>query len=326
MAQSEQIRECLIHTGQHFDERMSSIFFEELRLPRPGYELGIHGGTHAQMLGRMMVALEEVLREERPDLVLVYGDTNSTLAGALVAGQLGVSLAHVEAGLRSFNRTMPEERNRVLTDHLSARLFCPTQRAVEWLAAEGIREGVSLSGDLMYDSVLQSERLSLAELAATLPLPEGPFELLTLHRAESCDDPEEFLKRLRWLQQARRHPILWPIHPRARQRLSSLECPPNLEGITLVEPLGYRVTLSLLAHAERLFTDSGGMQKEAFFLETPCVTLRSETEWPETIEAGWNQLWSPDEPTRPLPSERRAPGAYFGAGDAAEKILAGLLQ
>ena len=282
--------EILVHTGQHYDENMSAIFFDEFGIPEPEYSLQIGSGTHGAQTGAMLAAIEQVLIKEQPDWVLVYGDTNSTLAGALAAAKLHIKVAHVEAGLRSFNRQMPEELNRIVVDHLSDLLFCPTQTAVENLNSEGITRGVHLVGDLMYDAL----QWSLAQ-ASHRPDPLGPlglsqkgYLLATIHRAENSDNPErlgEILAAFNLLNT----PLVWPVHPRTRKKLVELEYKPAAL-VHLIEPVGPIEMAGLEKNARLILTDSGGMQKEALWLGVPCVTLRDETEWIETIEAGWNIL------------------------------------
>ncbi|MDZ4701987.1 MAG: UDP-N-acetylglucosamine 2-epimerase (non-hydrolyzing) [Rhodothermales bacterium] len=287
------ISERLIHSGQHYDPGMSQVFFEELDVPRPDYYLEVGSGSHAAQTGRIMERLEEILRPLRSDLVVqVYGDTNTTLAAALVAAKLGHPIVHVEAGLRSFNRSMPEEINRLVTDRLSTLLCCPTENAVRHLAAEGMTEGVHLTGDVMYDATRHfagraDERVDLSRLTDHGP---GEYVVATVHRAENTDHPE-VLKRI-FAGLARLHvPVVMPLHPRTRARLADHAAPAN---VTLCEPLGYLAMLKLMSHARAVFTDSGGLQKEAFWLNVPCVTLRAETEWTETLEGGWNQLVGSD--------------------------------
>jgi len=311
------IDEVLVHTGQHHDTQMSQVFFDELDIPAPRHNLEIHGGGHGDMTGRMLTALEPIVMAERPDMVLVYGDTNSTLAGALVASKLHIPIAHVEAGLRSFNRRMPEEINRILTDHLSALLLCPTRTAVGNLAAEGITQGVHMVGDVMYDATLLARRIaeSRSHILATLGLAPSAYALATVHRAENTDDPARLATILDWLRaQAREQRVVLPIHPRTRTRAAAAGL--DFAGIVTCDPVGYIDMACLLGHANAVYTDSGGVQKEAYFHRTPCVTLRDETEWVETIECGWNRLWQgPDYlPRRDI--------VDYGEGRAAQAIVA----
>jgi UDP-GlcNAc3NAcA epimerase len=284
----QQHTEVLVHTGQHYDHNMSAVFFEELDIPEPDYNLGIGSGPQGQQTGRILEAIERVLLDERPDWVLVYGDTNSTLAGALAAVKLHIPLAHIEAGLRSFNRRMPEEHNRVLTDHAADLLFCPTQTAVDNLAREGITRGVYNVGDVMYDAVLHN--IGIAEKRSNvlerLELQPKGYLLATVHRAENTDDPMRLagiVKAFGMLEEL----IVFPAHPRTRAALAAfdLALPDN---VWIIEPVSYLDMLMLEKHARLILTDSGGVQKEAYFFAVPCVTLRDETEWVETVEAGWN--------------------------------------
>jgi UDP-N-acetylglucosamine 2-epimerase len=282
--------EIMVHTGQHYDENMSAIFFEELGLFEPEYALKIGSGLHGAQTGAMLVDIEQVLVQEKPNWVLVYGDTNSTLAGALAAAKLHLPVAHVEAGLRSFNRAMPEEINRVLTDHISTLLFCPTQTAVDHLTSEGITQGVHLVGDLMYDSLMWSvaQAKDRPDPLQRFGLDPKGYLLATVHRAENTDDPE----RLAGILQAfnlLEEPMVWPVHPRTRQKLVEAGYQPATH-VHLIEPVGPIEMASLEQTALLILTDSGGMQKEAMWLGVPCVTLRDETEWIETVEAGWNIL------------------------------------
>lgn len=282
------VREVVIHTGQHFDANMSAVFFDQLGLPRPDHMLDIHGGHHGEMTGRMLEAIEKVLLRERPDRVLVYGDTNSTLAGALAAAKLHVPVAHVEAGLRSFNPRMPEEINRVLTDQLSDLLFCPTAAAVENLRREGYAsKPVELLevGDVMLDAAL-----FFAEHARRPAcLPEGPALLATIHRAENTDDPERLAAIVTALNHIHdtRMPVILPLHPRTR---AALDRSGLALSVRVVEPVGYLEMIGLLRHCAAVLTDSGGLQKEAFFFRRPCLTVREQTEWIELIETGANRL------------------------------------
>ncbi|MFC6731899.1 non-hydrolyzing UDP-N-acetylglucosamine 2-epimerase [Haladaptatus sp. DYSN1] len=318
--------EVLVHTGQHYDETMSAVFFTDLDIPEPAYNLGVGSAPHAIQTGEMMAKLDAVFDEEQPDAVLVYGDTNSTLAAALVAAKRDCVLAHVEAGLRSFNREMPEEVNRVLTDHAADLLFAPTDTAVANLEREGITAGVHLTGDVMYDAILAVADRAMAESTVLdrFSLTDGEYILATVHRPANTDDPETLRGIVEALGDAPL-PVVFPAHPRTVARLESfglLDTAHN--NLKLVSPVGYRDLVRLLAGAERVATDSGGIQKEAFFLDTPCVTLREETEWMETVDAGRNVLVgsSPDAIREGLTrafalSEKPAP---YGDGHAAEKI------
>jgi UDP-GlcNAc3NAcA epimerase len=288
----EGLTEILVHTGQHFDAGMSDVFFKELSIPAPDYNLEVHSVGHGAMTGRMLEKLEAVMLEERPDLVLIYGDTNSTVAGGLAAAKLHIPVAHVEAGLRSFNRRMPEEINRVVVDHLSALLFCPTETAVKNLAAEGIRTGVHAVGDVMYDSTLHAISVAREKsgILDRLGLRPKTYAVATVHRAENTDDERQFADVMGWLERAADQlTVVMAVHPRTRKLMDSRALSPK--GVVVVEPLGY-LDMTWLAHnAAAIFTDSGGLQKEAYFHRVPCITLRSETEWVETVDAGWNRLW-----------------------------------
>ncbi|MGX1101480.1 non-hydrolyzing UDP-N-acetylglucosamine 2-epimerase [Amorphus sp. MBR-141] len=320
------VHDVIVHTGQHYDTNMSDVFFDELSIPKPDYYLGLGGGNHGEMTGRMLGALEEVMLDEKPDMVLVYGDTNSTLAGALAAVKLHFPVAHVEAGLRSFNRRMPEEINRILTDHASDILFVPTETALKNLAREGLPEDrVHLVGDVMYDAALfYRERARQPAFFSAEGLKDGNFILATIHRAENTDDPERLAAILRGLGRAGRRVVL-PLHPRTRQRIKALGIAlPS--SILLTEPVGYLEMIWLEVHASAIATDSGGVQKEAFFHETPCVTLRDETEWVELVDAGWNQLVGADEDriAEVLKSNaaKQKKSAIYGEGVSANRIVA----
>jgi UDP-GlcNAc3NAcA epimerase len=309
------ISEVLIHTGQHSDPLMSDVFFGELNIPQPARNLEIAGLGHGAMTGRMLEKLETALLEARPRLVLLYGDTNSTLAGALAAVKLRIPVAHVEAGLRSFNRSMPEEINRVVADHLSSLLFCPTATAMKNLAEEGITKGVHLVGDVMYDATLSAilRATDGSRILAALALEPRTFAVATLHRAENTDNPGRFSRIIDWLEAAACNlPVIWPVHPRTRKVLHDTRISPK--GVRLIEPLGYLDMTWLVHNAAAVYTDSGGLQKEAYFHRVPCVTLREETEWIETIECGWNRLW-----TVPGYAARQEIPDY-GAGNAAANI------
>ncbi|WP_186420652.1 UDP-N-acetylglucosamine 2-epimerase (non-hydrolyzing) [Bosea sp. CS1GBMeth4] len=309
------LSESIVHTGQHFDALMSDIFFDELDIPKPAYNLEVNSLGHGAMTGRMLEKLEEAMLAEKPDLVLIYGDTNSTIAGALAAAKLNIPVAHVEAGLRSFNRRMPEEINRVVADHVSALLFCPTRAAVANLGAEGIVKGVHAVGDVMYDTTLAAVKRAegRSTIIETLGLTPGGYAVATIHRAENTDDPERFDRVVAWLEAAAREtPVVMPVHPRTRKLLASRGL--NPAGLTLIDPVGYLDMARLLSRATAVFTDSGGLQKEAYFHRVPCVTLRDETEWVETVEAGWNRLWTSKDyaPRRDITD--------YGSGDAATSI------
>ncbi|MEX0801434.1 MAG: UDP-N-acetylglucosamine 2-epimerase (non-hydrolyzing) [Dehalococcoidia bacterium] len=317
--------EILVDTGQHYDFNMSDVFIRELEIPPPDHNLGVGSAGHAEQTARIMLALEPIVQSARPDAVLVYGDTNSTLAGALVAAKLGVRLAHVEAGLRSFNWAMPEEINRVLTDSAADLLFCPTNSAVDNLRLEGVVEGVHNTGDVMLDTLQRF--LPRAEETSRLPgelnVGAGSYILVTLHRPANVDDLQRLAALLDVLARLEER-VVFPVHPRTRSSLAEMgyEAASNL---TLIDPVGYLDMLWLEKNARRIVTDSGGVQKEAYLLGVPCVTARAETEWTETVDAGWNTL-AGDEPERiveavlqPVPAGERPP--VFGDGHAADRIV-----
>jgi UDP-N-acetylglucosamine 2-epimerase (non-hydrolysing) len=321
--------EVLVHTGQHYDTGLSEVFFEELAIPAPDHHLGIGSDTHGRQTGRMMIELEALCEQERPDAVLVYGDTNSTLAGAIVAAKGESTLCHVEAGLRSYNRAMPEEINRVLTDHVSDVLCVPTERARSNLASEGITAGVAVTGDVMYDAIRWARERAAAssDILAELGVSEDEYVLATVHRAGNTDDRHRLEAILRTLSVLPK-PVVLPAHPRTVARIEAFGLEDAAAGIRLIEPAGYLDFVRLLDGARQVATDSGGVQKEAFFLDTPCVTLREETEWVETVEAGWNTLVGAD----PAAIERALTGecdrppkpSLYGDGTAAEAIVAAL--
>ncbi len=286
--------EILVHTGQHYDYGLSDIFFEELNIPKPDYNLGIGSGNHGEQTGNMLIEIEKVLLKEKPHLVLVYGDTNSTFAGALAAAKLHIRVAHVEAGLRSFDRTMPEEINRVLTDHVSDLLFCPTQTAVDNLANEGISKGVHLVGDVMVDALEYNKKIAeeKSRIIEELGLEKGKYLVITVHRPSNTDSRENMSNIIDALAEIGETAV-FPVHPRTKKYLKEygLDIP---ENVRLVEPLGYLDMLKLMAGARKILTDSGGIQKEAYMLGVPCITLRENTEWVETREGGWNVLVGAD--------------------------------
>ncbi|KGK87228.1 UDP-N-acetylglucosamine 2-epimerase [Desulfosporosinus sp. HMP52] len=322
-------QEILIHTGQHYDTNMSDIFFDELHIPRPDFHLGIGSGLHGAQTGAILEKVEEVLIRETPDALLVYGDTNSTLAGALAASKLHIPVIHIEAGLRSFNRRMPEEINRVLTDHLSSCLSCPTETAVKNLKAEGITEGVSQDGDVMYDAFLYNLELAKerSTILQTLNLDPKSYILCTIHRAENTDDPARLTQILKALAKIST-PVVLPLHPRTRKIVQELGLSSLLEKVKVLEPVGYLDMITLEAQSQKLLTDSGGVQKEAYFAAVPCITMRDETEWVETVEVGWNRLTGADEEKILEAVEKFSPPAdrpgIFGDGQAAEHIVATL--
>jgi UDP-GlcNAc3NAcA epimerase len=291
----ERHEEILVHTGQHYDYEMSEIFFDGLELPRPKANLGVGSGSHGFQTGAMLKAIEDVLLVERPNCVLVYGDTNSTLAGALAASKLSISIAHVEAGLRSFSRRMPEEINRVVVNHLSDLLLCPSKTAVSNLATEGISQNVHLVGDVMLD-VLNWAKQQLAAnpraILERLGLTKQAYLLATVHRSENTDETERLSCILRAFNSID-EPVVFPVHPRARKVISEMGFRPE-PHVRLIDPVGYLDMVTLVGSARLVLTDSGGLQKEAYWLGVPCVTLRNETEWVETVEAGWNVLVGSD--------------------------------
>jgi UDP-GlcNAc3NAcA epimerase len=319
--------EILVHTGQHYDANMSDVFFTELAIPAPDYNLGIGSGPQGEQTGRMLAAIEEVLLREEPDMVLVYGDTNSTLAGALAAVKLHIPVAHVEAGLRSFDTSMPEEVNRIVTDHISDLLFCPTQTAVDNLAAEGITAGVHLVGDVMVDALLYNTGIAeqSSMVLEDLGLSESEYYVATVHRASNTDT-EENLRSIVEAFEGISGPVVFPAHPRTVKYLKEYGLFDNLpENIRLTEPLPYLDMLHLMRHAKMILTDSGGVQKEAYILKVPCVTLRENTEWVETLKDGWNVLVGADGKKIVAMARRSVPDVaqqvdVFGEGKSAVVI------
>jgi len=322
----KQHQEVLIHTGQHYDDEMSATFFRSLHIPEPDYNLGVGSGPHGEQTGKMLLEVERVLKEEAPDFTLVYGDTNSTLAAALAAAKLHIPVAHVEAGLRSHNRHMPEEINRVVADHLSTLLFCPTQTAVEQLAAEGIHAGVHLVGDVMYDVALATaQEARQRDAIRRLGLTKKGYLLCTVHRPQNTDDPTNLKAILAALAGCGRT-VVFPVHPRTKKAFEASGLLHDMrETLVLTEPLDYLDFQCLLIEAAKVLTDSGGVQKEAYFFGVPCITLRDETEWIETVEDGWNVLVGADreEILRAI-AEFNPSGTQnksFGDGRAAERIV-----
>ncbi len=332
---SDQIEEKIIHTGQHFDANMSKVFFDELSIPKPNYHFAISGGPHGAMTGRMLTAIEEALIAERPDWVLIYGDTNSTLAGALAAVKLHLPVAHVEAGLRSFNMRMPEEVNRIIADRISSLLLCPTHAAVENLRLEGISSGAHNVGDVMHDVALfyRDKARHQSSILARLGIVSKSYVLATCHRAENTDDLRRLKEILSALNAtAEKMPVIFPLHPRTRKIARSSGMTNLLSGLIVTEPLPFLDMLMLEQEARLILTDSGGVQKEAFFFNVPCVTMREETEWVETIASGWNRL-APPEPGRILNAVEEAllrlpltKPEFYGSGDAAIMIIQHILE
>lgn len=325
IAGTEGISEVLLHSGQHFDDNMSDVFFRQLEIPEPIFNLGIQGGTHGSMTGRMLEKIEAVLVDEAPDLVIVYGDTNTTLAAALAAAKLHIRIAHIEAGLRSWNRQMPEEINRVLTDHVSQILFCPTFQAVKNLENEGITDHVFHSGDVMYDAALMAAQRADKQILKRLGADPGDYFLATLHRAENTDDKRRLtsiLEAFGVLGQTRK--LVLPLHPRTHKKIREFGLEHLISGLTVIEPVSFLEMVALEKSAAVILTDSGGVQKEAYFHSVPCVTLRGETEWTETVEAGWNTLTGPDKGKILEALKQVGTGRHieeYGQGDASVKIV-----
>jgi UDP-GlcNAc3NAcA epimerase len=318
LAQAPDFEEMLVHTGQHFDDNMSAIFFTELNIAPPRYHFAIHGGSHGTMTARMLEEIEDVLLQEKPDAVVVYGDTNSTLAGALAAAKLHVPLMHIEAGLRSFDRRMPEEINRVVADHLSNVLICPTRVAIDNLAREGITRGVHLTGDLMYDAMRLATPVAerTSRVLETLGVKPGGYGVATIHRAENTDDSAALARVFDFIaKEAQTRPIVFPLHPRTLAAAATAGLDPKRPGVLVIAPVGYLDMCRLLHHAALVLTDSGGIQKEAYFHRVPCITMRDRTEWTETVACGWNRLWSSHG------YSKRRDIADYGDGNAAAEIV-----
>ncbi|HEV2424114.1 MAG TPA: UDP-N-acetylglucosamine 2-epimerase (non-hydrolyzing) [Terriglobia bacterium] len=320
-------REVLVHTGQHYDANMSDVFFAELEIPSPDYHLAVGSAPHGEQTGEMLKQIERVLLAEKPDSVLVYGDTNSTLAGALAAAKLHIPVAHVEAGLRSFNRRMPEEVNRVVTDHLSSLLFAPTDAAVFNLEREGLTAGVCHVGDVMYDAALHylEQARKRSKVLERCQLRPGEYVLATLHRAENTDEPGRLRSIMSaFIEVSREAPVVFPVHPRTRRLIDAL---PQVPGgsLLMIEPVSYFDMLQLESSARCIVTDSGGVQKEAFFFRVPCVTTRDESEWVETLETSWNTLAGADAARIVSAVRKASPGSSgawpYGRGNSAQQIV-----
>lgn len=324
----KQYKEIIVNTGQHYDYNMAGVFFEELNIPKPDYDLGVGSGSHGKQTGDMLAKIEEVIFEEQPDAVLVYGDTNSTLAGALSASKLHIPLFHVEAGLRSYNKRMPEEVNRVLTDHISNLLFCPTEHAINNLKKEGITENAISVGDVMYDAVKYN--IQIAEQNYSLSkfnVEKGLYILATIHRAENTDDKARLEAIFTSLSRLT-NTIILPLHPRTQRLLKEqglFHIIESSNNIKIIEPVSYLEMLLLEQNAMGIITDSGGVQKEAYFAKVPCFTLRDQTEWVETVEVGWNMLVNPiTQDLAELVKETNMPSYkenLYGDGHASSKIV-----
>lgn len=319
------IEEVLVHTGQHYDENMSKVFFDELEIPKPDYNLGVGSASHAVQTGEMLIKIEKVLMDEKPDWVLVYGDTNSTIAGALAATKLHIKIAHVEAGLRSFNKLMPEEINRITTDRISDLLLVPSQNALTLLEKEGLAENSLFVGDVMFDSILFYQKMAEEKSSLQNITDENDFYLATVHRAENTDDKERLQNIFSAFSEMDK-PVILPLHPRTRSKLDKIEYNDNVK---IIEPVSYLEMILLLKNSSKVLTDSGGLQKEAYFMQKPCITLRDETEWIETLNGNWNFIVGTD---KDLILEKISvdtfdeQGEYYGDGKAGEKIVNALLN
>ena len=319
------IEEILVHTGQHYDENMSKVFFDELEIPKPDYNLGVGSASHAVQTGQMLIKTEELLMTEKPDWVLVYGDTNSTIAGALAATKLHIKIAHVEAGLRSFNKLMPEEINRITTDRISDLLLVPSQNAMKLLEKEGLAENSLFVGDVMFDSILFYQKMAEEKAVLSNITDEKDFYLATVHRAENTDDRERLQNIFSAFSEMDK-PVILPLHPRTRSKLEGIDFNDNVK---IIEPVSYLEMILLLKNCSKVLTDSGGLQKEAYFMKKPCITLRDETEWIETLNGNWNFVVGTD---KNLILEKISvntfdeQGEYYGDGKAGEKIVNALLN
>lgn len=333
----EAIDELILHTGQHYDENMSEIFFSQMGIPKPAIMLNCGGGCHGEMTGKMLIEIERALMENKPDKVLVYGDTDSTLAGALAAAKLHIPVVHVEAGFRSFNKTMPEELNRICTDHVSELLLCPTQEAIAQLKREGVENGVHHVGDVMYDAAITFGMIAdnSSNILREQSLTGKGYYLVTCHRAENTDNPKRLVAIFGALKSISSQdcPVVLPLHPRTRTRLEALGIAPEMLGLKILPPISFLDMVALEKHAIAILTDSGGVQKEAYFHGVPCVTLRDETEWVETVAAGWNTLVGADEKKIVEAADgimrnsvERSAIPDYGDGHAAEKVVELLLK
>lgn len=334
IAKHSQIEEIIVHTGQHFDANMSDIFFDEMDIPKPKYQLGISGKGHGAMTGEMLKGIEELCLKEKPDVMMVYGDTNSTLAGALAAAKIHIPVAHVEAGLRSFNMRMPEEINRILTDRISTYLFCPTDTAVENLRAEGYDKfkcQIVQNGDVMHDAALYYSKVSEQKATVLKNLKLDKFVLCTVHRAENTDSVERLKSIFAALREiGKTHTVVLPLHPRTRKFLADYKI--ETTGMCMIDPVGYFDMLEFLKHTSFVITDSGGLQKEAYFFNKPCITMRDETEWTELVKAGHNVIAGTSSEKilaafgEIKNNKKNWPQGIYGNGDASEKIVSYLLE
>lgn len=328
LATEREIEEIIVHTGQHYDKNMSDIFFTQLNMPKPHVNLHIGSSSHGKQTGQMLAALEEIMMQVNPNVVLVYGDTNSTLAGALASSKLHIPLAHVEAGLRSFNKKMPEEINRVVTDHLSHLLFCPSHTAALHLKKEGITDGVYVTGDIMYDAIVHFKHFAFTQstILQALSLTKDNYYLSTIHRAENTNDKDRLTAILQALQQVDKEVIL-PLHPGTKRKINEFSLHEFISSapIQVIEPLSYFDMVAVVAHASAVITDSGGLQKEAYMLQVPCITVRDETEWIETVQSGWNHIVGANkEKIVQTLSQLQRPTEYpslFGDGHTAKHII-----
>ena len=319
------IEDVLVHTGQHYDENMSKIFFDELEIPKPDYNLSVGSASHAVQTGEMLIKIEEVLLAEKPDWVLVYGDTNSTIAGGLAAAKLHIKIAHVEAGLRSFNKLMPEEINRITTDRVSDLLLVPSLNAMRLLETEGLKENSLFVGDVMFDSILFYQKMVEEKFSISEITNEKEFYLATVHRAENTDDKDRLQNIFSAFSEMDK-PVILPLHPRTKSKLEGIQFNDNIK---IIEPVSYLEMILLLKNSSKVLTDSGGLQKEAYFMQKPCITLRDETEWIETLNGNWNFIVGTD---KDLIIEKVSvnsfdeQGEYYGDGKAGEKIVKALLN
>jgi UDP-GlcNAc3NAcA epimerase len=326
---TKELSEFIIHTGQHFDKNMSDSFFEELDIKKPKYNLSIHSKSHGEMTGLMVIEIEKILINERPRLVILYGDTDSTLAGAIAASKLGIEIAHVEAGLRSYNNDMPEEINRILTDRVSNLLFTPTKNATNILISEGTKKNkIFQVGDVMFDSCKKASKSNINNSFSN-----DEFILFTMHRKENTDSVDKFKKAVNSIiLLSNQYKIVWPVHPRIKMKLKKIKKINKAKNIFLIDPVGYKEMIGLTKDSKMVITDSGGLQKEAFFMKKQCVTIREETEWVELLNLKWNHLVPFDDPNtfvkivKKLINKKGLPGSPYGAGNSGSKIVKVLLK